>query len=78
MVELLTDCDRPRKYLSNLKTKLENEGIELSAKIGQLKMEAEDGKMRMTAVADTEQLFFAFFNLFHRQRQNPLNFGWQK
>ena len=41
-------------------------------------MEAEDGKMRMTAVADTEQLFFAFFNLFHRQRQNPLNFGWQK
>ena len=28
----------------------------MSEKIGQLKMEAPDGKMRMTDVADTEQL----------------------
>ena len=40
-----------------LKTKLKAEGSELSQKLGQLKMAAEDGKMRMTDVADTEQLF---------------------
>jgi hypothetical protein len=36
---------------------LKTEGSELSEKIGQLKMSAEDGKMRLTDVADTEQLF---------------------
>ena len=40
-----------------MKTKLKTEGSELSQKMGQLKMEAEDAKMRMTDVADTEQLF---------------------
>ena len=30
---------------------------ELSQKLGQLKMQAEDGKMRLTDIADTEQLF---------------------
>ena len=57
IIEILTGTDRPRKYWSDLKTKLRNEGSELSEKIGQLKMAAEDGKMRMTDVADTEQLF---------------------
>ena len=40
-----------------MKSKLQKEGSELSEKIGQLKMLAPDGKMRMTDVADTEQLF---------------------
>ena len=53
----MTATDRPRKYWSDLKAKLKKEGSELSEKIGQLKMAAEDGKMRMTDVADTEQLF---------------------
>ncbi|MES2837604.1 MAG: Bro-N domain-containing protein [Bacteroidota bacterium] len=57
VIEILTNTDRPRKYWSDLKTKLKKEGSELSEKIGQLKMEAEDGKMRVTDVADTEQLF---------------------
>lgn len=57
VVEILTGTDRPRKYWSDLKAKLIKEGSELSEKIGQLKMAAEDGKMRMTDVADTEQLF---------------------
>jgi len=35
---------------------LQKEGSQLSEKIGQLKMLAEDGKMRETDVADTEQL----------------------
>ncbi len=57
VIEILTGTDRPRKYWSDLKTKLHKEGSELSDKIGQLKMAAEDGKLRMTDVADTEQLF---------------------
>jgi hypothetical protein len=56
-IEVLTGTDRPRKYWNDLKTKLKKEGSELSEKIGQLKMAAEDGKMRLTDVADTEQLF---------------------
>jgi len=57
VIEVLTDTDRPRKYWSDLKTKLHKEGSELSEKIGQLKLKAEDGKLRLTDVADTEQLF---------------------
>lgn len=57
VIEALTDTDRPRKYWSDLKAKLKKEGSELSEKIGQLKMEAPDGKMRLTDVANTEQLF---------------------
>ena len=56
VIEGLTGTDRPRKYWSDLKARLKKEGSELSEKIGQLKMEAEDGKMRETDVADTEQL----------------------
>jgi len=57
VIEILTGTDRPRKYWSDLKAKLKKEGSELSEKIGQLKMIAEDGKLRITDVADTEQLF---------------------
>ena len=56
IIEVLTDSPRPRKYWNALKTKLRQEGSELSQNMGQLKMEAEDGKMRDTDVADTEQL----------------------
>lgn len=56
VIEALTGTDRPRKYWSDLKSKLQKEGSQLSEKIGQLKMQAEDGKMRDTDVADTEQL----------------------
>ena len=54
IIEALTQTDRPRKYWDDLKRKLKNEGSELSEKIGQLKMTAEDGKNRETDVADTE------------------------
>ncbi len=57
VIQILTDSERPRKYWSDLKAKLNKEGSELSENIGQLKMSAEDGKMRQTDVADTEQLF---------------------
>ena len=57
VIEVLTETDRARKYWSDLKLKLKKEGSEVSEKIGQLKMQAPDGKMRLTDVADTEQLF---------------------
>lgn len=57
VIEVLTESERPRKYWSDLKSKLTKEGSEVSDKIGQLKMQAPDGKMRMTDVADTEQIF---------------------
>jgi hypothetical protein len=56
VIGILTNSDRPRKYWSDLKSKLKKEGSELSEKIGQLKMESPDGKLRETDVADTEQL----------------------
>lgn len=56
VIQVLTDTDRPRKYWSDLKHKLETEGSELSAKIGQLKLPSSDGKKYLTDVADTEQI----------------------
>ncbi len=56
VIEILTGTDRSRKYWSDLKAKLKKEGSELSENIGQLKMEASDGKFYKTDVADTEQL----------------------
>ena len=57
IVEALTDSSRPRKYWSDLKVKLIEEGSELSAKIGQLKLKAVDGKEYETDCADTEGIF---------------------
>jgi len=56
IVEVLSQSERPRKYWDDLKRRLHEEGSEVSAKIGQLKMEAPDGKMRLTDVADTETM----------------------
>jgi hypothetical protein len=56
IIGVLTESERPRKYWSDLKSKLKSEGSEVSEKIGQLKMKSSDGKLRMTDVADTEQL----------------------
>jgi len=58
VIEVLVGGDRPRKYWSDLKKKLVAEGyIEVSEKIGQLKMVAPDGKQRLTDCANTETLF---------------------
>ncbi|MBV6403428.1 MAG: Bro-N domain-containing protein [Flavobacteriales bacterium] len=57
VIAALTGNERPRKYWNDLKAKLLREGSQLSEKIGQLKLPAEDGKLRLTDVADTEQLF---------------------
>jgi len=57
VVEVLADSSRPRKYWSDLKKKLTEEGFEMSDKIGQLKLPAPDGKMRFTDCANTESMF---------------------
>jgi hypothetical protein len=57
VLEVLIDNNRPRKYWSDLKTKLKEEGSQLSEDIGQLKLKSSDGKFYNTDVADTEQLF---------------------
>jgi BRO family, N-terminal domain len=57
VIEVLTETDRPRKYWSDLKSKLKKEGSQLSANIGQLKLQSDDGKSYKTDFADTEQLF---------------------
>ncbi len=46
-----------RKYWNKLKQRLKAEGNETVTNCHQLKMKATDGKMRLTDVADTEQIF---------------------
>ncbi len=57
VVEVLTGSERPRKYWSDLKINLINEGSEVSENIGQLKLKALDGKLRLTDCANTEGIF---------------------
>ena len=54
---VLTDSPNPRNYWKVLKHRLVKEGNETVTNCNQLKFQAEDGKMRLTDVADTEQLF---------------------
>ncbi len=58
IVRVLTDSENPRNYWSMLKQReKESSGIELSTFCVQLKLIAEDGKLRETDVADTEGIF---------------------
>lgn len=56
VIEILTDTSIPRRYWSDLKSKLKNEGSEVYEKIVQLKMTAPDGKQRETDSFSTEDL----------------------
>ena len=51
------DYQTARKYWNKLKQRLKEEGFEPVTNCHQLKLRAEDGKMRLTDVADNEQLF---------------------
>ena len=57
VVEVLTDSENPQTYWRVLKNRLKKEGNETVTNCNGLKLRAADGKMRMTDVADTEQLF---------------------
>ncbi len=57
IVEVLTESSIPKRYWSDLKARLQEEGFEPYDKIVQLKLPAEDGKLRETDCATTETLF---------------------
>ncbi|MDR0927114.1 MAG: Bro-N domain-containing protein [Ignavibacteria bacterium] len=57
VIAVLTDSPAPRNYWKVLKHRLIKEGNETVTNCNQLKLTAEDGKMRLTDVADVEQLF---------------------
>ncbi len=57
VIAALTNSPNPQVYWRVLKKRLKDEGNETVTNCNALKMEAPDGKMRMTDVADTEQLF---------------------
>ena len=57
VIAVLTDSIDPNAYWRKLKQRLKEEGNETVTNCHGLKMMASDGKMRLTDVADTEQLF---------------------
>lgn len=56
VIAILTESDNPQVYWRVMKKRLLAEGNETVTNCNALKMEAQDGKMRMTDVADTQQL----------------------
>ncbi|WP_302824765.1 BRO-N domain-containing protein [Leyella stercorea] len=56
VVAVLTESPNPQTYWRVLKKRLKDEGNETVTNCNGLKMPAADGKMRLTDVADTEQL----------------------
>ena len=57
VIAILTDSPNPQVYWRVMKKRLKDEGNETVTNCNGLKMQAPDGKMRLTDVADTEQLF---------------------
>lgn len=57
VVAVLTDSKDPSAYWRKLKQRLKEEGNETVTNCHSLKMRALDGKMRLTDVADTDELF---------------------
>lgn len=57
VVAVLTDSTNPQTYWRVLKNRLSKEGNETVTNCNAFKLRAADGKMRLTDVADTEQLF---------------------
>ena len=57
IVEVLTESQDATSYWRKLKQRLKAEGNETVTNCHALKMQAADGKMRLTDVATTQQLF---------------------
>lgn len=57
VIQILTESKDVAAYWRKLKQRLKAEGNETVTNLHGLKMSAADGKMRLTDVADTEQLF---------------------
>jgi hypothetical protein len=56
IISILTNSSIPKRYWSDLKFKLEQEGSQVYDKIVRFKMEAADGKMRLTDCLNTEDV----------------------
>ena len=57
IIQVLTDSTNPQTYWRVLKKRLSDEGNETVTNCNALKLPAADGKMRLTDVATTEQVF---------------------
>lgn len=57
VIAVLTDSVSPATYWKVLKSRLKKEGNETVTNCNRLKLQASDGKMRLTDVADQQQLF---------------------
>ena len=67
VIEALTDSSIPRRYWSDLKIKIKQEGYsELYEKIVQLKLPSSDGKLYETGCANTERIFNFYFSIFNQ------------
>lgn len=56
VIAILTDSPNPQVYWRVMKKRMLDEGNETVTNCNALKMQAADGKMRMTDVADSQQL----------------------
>ncbi len=74
VIAVLTESPNARKYWSVLKTRLKQEGSELTTNCSQLKMQSADGKFYLTDVAIPPH-FYASSNPFPPQKQNHLKCG---
>ena len=57
VIGVLSESNIPKRYWSDLKNRLTDEGSQLYEKIVRLKMRASDGKMRQTDTLDMEGIF---------------------
>lgn len=57
VIGVLTDSNIPKRYWSDLKRKLNEEGSQLYENIVRLKLLASDGKYRETDTLDTKGIF---------------------
>ncbi len=57
IIEVLTDSSNPRNYWNMVKKRESEQGIELYTNCVQLKLPAEDGKLRETDCANTQNMF---------------------
>ena len=57
VIAALTDSNIPKRYWTDLKRKLIDEGSEVYDKIVRLKLKSNDGKYRLTDSLDTEGIF---------------------
>jgi hypothetical protein len=78
VIQVLTDSNNPRRYWSDLKRKLEEEGFfQLYVIIVQLKMMSPDGKKYVTDCTDTEGLLRIVQSI-PSPKAEPFKHGWQK